>query len=96
MFFEYRCLNLSKEGFEDPEQFENMIASSGIDITRSKTKYFEYSYLIIGDQSNPKFNIYNMIEILSPLPLQSTSIPATDSIVMTRINIIILMSLILY
>ena len=94
MFFEYRCLNLSKEGFDDPEQFENMIASSGIDITRSKIKYFECSYLIIGDQS--KFNIYNMNKILSPLPLQSTSIPATDSIVMTRINIIILMSLILY
>ena len=88
---------MSKEGFDDPEQFENMIASSGIDITRSKTKYFEYIYLIIGDKSKPKIQyIYNMIEILSPLPLQSTSIPATDSIVMTRINIIILMSLILY
>ena len=95
MFFEYRCLNLSKEGFEDPEQFENIIASSGIDITRSKTKYFEYSYLIIGDQSNPTY-IYDMIEILSPLPLQSTRIPVTDSMVMTRINIIILMSLTLY
>ena len=87
-------MNLRKEGFDDPEQFENIIASSGIDITRSKTKYFKHSYLIIGDKS--KFNIYNMIEILSPLPLQSTSIPATDSMVMTRINIIILMSLILY
>ena len=37
VFLEYRCLNLRKEGFDDPEQFENIIASSGIDITRSKT-----------------------------------------------------------